>query len=131
LPGLFEDHNLKKLFLILKITTMKPQTHAYIHVGGHQHLRPEQIVRLEADRNYTHIYQSDGSTLLVSITLKIVEARLTAHGFLRITRGDVINLAFVKKIWKDGAIQLLDGTLIYPSRRRQGVIKNHTLIIGK
>ncbi|MBU1822672.1 MAG: LytTR family transcriptional regulator [Bacteroidetes bacterium] len=102
---------------------MQPQTQSYIHVGGHQHLRPEQIVRLEADRNYTHIYKADGRTLLVSITLKVVEARLMAHGFLRITRGDVINLAFVKKIWKDGAIQLLDGTLIYPSRRRQGVVK--------
>jgi DNA-binding LytR/AlgR family response regulator len=106
---------------------MPSLVHTYIHVGGYQHLSPEQIIRLAADRNYTYIYTANGRKILVSTTLKVLEERLIPYGFLRITRSDVINPAYVKKIWKDGAVQLADGMQIYPSRRRQGIMKKHAL----
>lgn len=90
-----------------------------IHVGGYRRLAPQQIVRLVADRNYTLIYQASGGKLLVSTTLKIIEERLQPYGFVRVTRGDVVNRSFIEKIWKDGTVQLTDGTQIFPSRRRQ------------
>lgn len=90
-----------------------------IHVGGYSRLVPQQIVRLVADRNYTMIYEASGRKLLVSTTLKIIEERLRPYGFVRVTRGDVVNRSFIEKVWKDGTVQLNDGTQIFPSRRRQ------------
>jgi DNA-binding LytR/AlgR family response regulator len=90
-----------------------------IHVGGYCRLAPQQIIRLVADRNYTLIYQANGRKHLVSTTLKVIEERLKAHDFVRISRGVIINLAFVKRVWKDGTVQLIDGTQLYPSRRRR------------
>lgn len=103
---------------------MQPQDHSDIRVGGYRHISPQQIVRLEADRNYTLIHQANGQSFLVSTTLKVIEERLLPFGFVRITRGDVINKAFVKRIWKDGTVQLMDGTRVQPSRRRQGLLKS-------
>ncbi len=97
----------------------------FINVGGYRRLAPEQIVRLVADRNYTLIYEASGGKLLVSITLKIIEERLRPYGFVRVTRSDVVNRSFIEKVWNDGAVQLTDGTQIFSSRRRQGVLKNH------
>ncbi|GHB75592.1 LytR/AlgR family response regulator transcription factor [Persicitalea jodogahamensis] len=93
-----------------------------VRVGGHRRLSPQQIVRLQADRNYTFIHQANGRKILVSLTMKIIEERLRPYGFTRITRGDVINPEFIQKIWKDGCVQLTDGTRIAPSRRRKGVL---------
>ena len=99
-------------------------TNPSIPVGGGSRLAPQQIVRLVADRNYTLIYKANGQKLLVSTTLKVIEARLREYGFVRITRGDLINLDFINKIWKDGTVQLTDGTLLCPSRRRHEILKN-------
>lgn len=101
-----------------------PLLDSFIHVGGYCFLAPQQIVRLVANRNYTLIYEISGRKLLVSTTLKVVEERLKAYGFVRISRGVVINRNLVVKVWKDGSVQLTDGTLWYPSRRRQEILKN-------
>lgn len=93
-----------------------------VPVGAHKSLPPQHIVRLQADRNYTLIYKEDGKKFLVSITLKIIEARLLSFGFLRLTRGDVVNLDFIEKIRRDGSVELTDGTQIYPSRRRRKAV---------
>jgi DNA-binding LytR/AlgR family response regulator len=100
-------------------TMLTQLTSPTIHVGGYHRLAPQQIVRLVADRNYTLIYEASGGKLLVSTTLKIIEERLHPYGFIRVTRGDVVNRSFIEKIWKDGTVQLTDGTQIHPSRRRQ------------
>jgi len=100
----------------------------FVHVGGYRRLAPQQIIRLVADRNYTLIYETNGRNFLVSTTLKVIEGRLKAYGFVRINRGMIINMAFVKMIWKDGTIQLTDGTKVYPSRRRQGILRENALL---
>ena len=102
---------------------MKPQPN--IHVGGYRQVVPQQIIRLEADRNYTHIFQADGRKFLVSVTLGIIEERLRPYGFLRITRSDVINPHYIRKISQQGIVQLTDGTLIYSSRRRKKVLPQY------
>ena len=95
------------------------QLNPAIHVGGHRRLVPQQIVRLVADRNYTLIYEASGRNLLIATTLKIIEERLRPFGFLRVTRGDVVNRSFIERVWKNGTVQLCDGTQIFSSRRRQ------------
>lgn len=93
-----------------------------VHVGAHKSLHPQRIVRLQADRNYTLIHQENGGKLLVSLTLKIIEARLLSFGFMRLTRGDVVNLDFIENIRRDGSVELMDGTRITSSRRRKKAV---------
>lgn len=101
---------------------MKPQPN--IHVGGYRQVVPQQIIRLEAYRNYTFFHSIQGSRFIVSTTLKLNEARLSPFGFIRVSRQDVINLRHIKKVWKDGTIELVDGTLTSPSRRRRQRVMN-------
>ncbi len=93
-----------------------------VSVGARKSLHPQRIVRLQADRNYTLIHKENGDKLLVSITLKIIEERLLSFGFLRLTRGDVVNLDFIENIRRDGSVELMDGTRIAPSRRRRKAV---------
>jgi two-component system, LytTR family, response regulator len=94
-----------------------------ISVGSYRCLSPQQIVRLEAARNYTIIHQVGGRKLLVSLTLKTIEERLKPYDFLRVRRGDAINPYFIEKVGEDGTVLLADGTRICPSRRRKSMFR--------
>lgn len=50
---------------------------------------------LKADVNYTNIYLDDGSQILSSTTIGILEKRLLAFNFFRPNRSVVINLKYI------------------------------------
>ncbi len=72
----------------------------------------ENIVRCEADRNYTSFYLFDGKRILVSKTLKDYETLLSAHNFLRVQQSHLINLDFVDRFDKKngGSVVMKDGS---------------------
>lgn len=55
----------------------------------------DRIVRLEGQGNYTLVHLSDGSHLLVALTLKRLVARLPAPTFVRLHRKHIINRQYV------------------------------------
>ena len=59
-----------------------------------------EIVRCEADINYTTFHFLDGTELIVSKTLKEFEMKLTEHGFFRCHKAHLVNLRYIKKIEK-------------------------------
>tara|TARA_Y100001933_G_scaffold194235_1_gene194259 strand:- start:209 stop:943 length:735 start_codon:yes stop_codon:yes gene_type:complete len=64
------------------------------HKGKMNKLMLDQILYLEADRNYTNIVTEKGHYLLSS-TLKTLEAKLPQNSFLRVHRSYIVN---VKKL---------------------------------
>ncbi|MDD2984489.1 MAG: LytTR family DNA-binding domain-containing protein [Crocinitomicaceae bacterium] len=72
----------------------------------------ENIVRCEADRNYTSFFLFDGKRILVSKTLKDYETLLSAHNFLRVQQSHLINLDFVDRFDKKngGSVVMKDGS---------------------
>ncbi|GAB2639323.1 hypothetical protein GCM10027035_36340 [Emticicia sediminis] len=66
-----------------------------LHIGGRLKVAPKNIRLLKAEINYTQIYLEDGSTLLSSITLGILEKRLQDFSFFRPNRSVLINLDYV------------------------------------
>jgi two-component system LytT family response regulator len=56
-----------------------------------------EIIRCEADRNYTSFFLVGGKKILVSKTLKEYETLLTQHNFLRIQQSHLINLDYVDR----------------------------------
>lgn len=56
-----------------------------------------EIIRCEADRNYTSFFLVGGKKILVSKTLKEYETLLSQHNFLRIQQSHLINLDYVDR----------------------------------
>ncbi len=72
----------------------------------------DQIIRCEADRNYTSFFLKDDKKILVSKTLKEYETLLSAHNFLRVQQSHLINIAYVDRYDKKngGAVVMKDGS---------------------
>lgn len=72
----------------------------------------DEIIRCEADRNYTSFFLKEGRKILVSRTLKDYETLLTGHNFLRVQQSHLINLNYVDRYDKGngGAVVMKDGS---------------------
>jgi two-component system, LytTR family, response regulator len=86
---------------------------------GVHFFKPEQIIRLDGENNYTRFFFTDQRPLLVSRTLKEYEEILNEHNFLRVHKSHLVNKAFVKHIDKEGLLWLTDGSHIAVSRRKK------------
>jgi two-component system, LytTR family, response regulator len=72
----------------------------------------ENIIRCEADRNYTSFFLTGGKKILVSRTLKEYETLLTGHNFLRVQQSHLVNLDYVDRYDKGngGSVVMKDGS---------------------
>ncbi len=72
----------------------------------------DNIIRCEADRNYTSFFLSGGRKILVSKTLKEYETLLSGHNFLRVQQSHLINLDYVDRYDKGngGSVVMKDGS---------------------
>jgi two-component system LytT family response regulator len=81
------------------------------------------IIRCEADKNYTFFYLSNGKKILVSRTLKDFETLLSNQGFFRVQQSHLINLDFIDRYDKQegGSVILKDGSSVplSPAKKEQ------------
>ncbi len=79
------------------------------------------IMRFEADDNYTHIFLMTGERITASKTIKSYEELLAPFNFYRVHKRHVINLNFMRKFVKGegGYLIMDDGMKIEVSRRRR------------
>jgi two-component system, LytTR family, response regulator len=77
------------------------------------------IVRCQAQGNYTLFFIQGEKQLLVSQTLKGYEKLLETHGFFRVHHTHLINLARVIKYNKSGSATMDDGSAVDVSTRRK------------
>ncbi len=81
----------------------------------------DRILRCESDNYYTHFYFTDGGHLLISKTLKDVEALLEGGSFIRPHKSHLINIKYIQNFSRDegGVITLNSGDKIPVSRRKK------------
>ncbi len=79
------------------------------------------IVRFEADNNYTYIFLNNGDKITVSKTIKVYENHLANANFYRVHKSHVINLNYMKRFVKGegGYLVMEDDMRIEVSRRRR------------
>ena len=79
------------------------------------------IVRFEAEDNYTHIYLQSGRKLTASRTIKHYEDLLGNYNFYRVHKRHVINMNYMQRFVKGegGYLIMEDGKRIDVSRRRR------------
>jgi two-component system, LytTR family, response regulator len=81
----------------------------------------QDIVRLEAKGNYTHIFTSDRQHHVSSKTIQQYEKILPEKLFFRIHNSYIINLNFVKRYHRGrgGEVEMSDGTILEVAVRRK------------
>jgi two-component system, LytTR family, response regulator len=81
----------------------------------------EDIVCIDSDGNYSHLFFSNGTSLLVSRTLKEFEDILETKGFMRVHHSHIISLKKLRKYLKadGGYVVMEDGKKISVSRARK------------
>jgi len=67
-----------------------------------------EIIRAEAESNYTHFHLAGGKHIMVSRTIKEYEALLSGSGLIRVHQSHIVNLSYIDKfIKRDGGYILL------------------------
>lgn len=79
------------------------------------------IIRCEADRNYTYFFVSEQKKYIVSQPMKEFEEMLNECGFIRIHKSHLINISYIESFDKSdgGFIILKDKTELPVSRRKK------------
>jgi len=80
-----------------------------LHTSENLHLVAiPDIVRAEADSNYTRFILSDGSRIMVSRTIKEFDTLLSGSGMIRVHQSHLVNITWVDRFVKrDGGYLLL------------------------
>ena len=68
---------------------------------GEKNLAVNQIMRCEADSNYTHFFLNDSKTFTSSRTLKEYEHILSDHEFIRVHKSHIVNRNYIESIERD------------------------------
>lgn len=78
----------------------------------------KDIIRCEADKNYTFFHFADGTKMLISKTLKEYSDLLADYDFMRVHQSHLINLNHVKKYNKGrgGFVTMSDESMVDISR---------------
>jgi two-component system LytT family response regulator len=88
---------------------------------GFKRVNIDEIIRCEADSNYTFIYLSDKTKVMVSKTLYDFEKNLSEYNFFRIHHKHLINLEHLKEYikGKGGQVVMADNSVLDVSIRRK------------
>lgn len=82
-----------------------------------------EIIRCEADRNYTRFFLTDNRTILVSGSLIDYDETLSPSGFFRAHHSHLFNLEYISKIEKHKmTVVLKDGSVIPLANRKKDAL---------
>lgn len=91
---------------------------------GTHFVRLRDIVRLEAEDNYTHFVLKNGERITASKTIKAYEEVMLRLNFVRVHKKHIVNMNFLKKYVKGegGYLLLENGDNIEVSRRKKAAM---------
>lgn len=90
---------------------------------GIHFVRLSDIVRLEAEDNYTHFFVQSGEKITTAKTIKTYEEVLARFNFLRVHKKNIVNMNYMKTYVKEDSYLVLENTeKVEVSRRKRPVI---------
>lgn len=99
-----------------------PQRVPFPYKGGIHYLFPDQIIRLEADSNYTYIHVANQRPLLMAKVLADYVLMLEPFGFIRTHRSHLVNRQHVVDVDREGHIRMADESTAEISRRKRKTV---------
>jgi two-component system LytT family response regulator len=85
----------------------------------------DNVIRIQADSNYSRIFLSNGKTLFVATVLKKFEAALDQHVFIRPHKTHLVNHSFVQSFIQgaNASLLLVNGECIPVSRNKRKLMR--------
>lgn len=90
--------------------------------NGYVFIDLKDIIRLEANSNYTHFHLKDKKKMIASQTLGYYEGLLPGEDFCRIHNSHIVNIHFIDRYTKEGiggTVIMQDGMELSVSQRRK------------
>jgi two-component system LytT family response regulator len=105
----------------LKSNTIQHKKIVLPQMDGFEVVNVNDIIRAEANDNYTNFYLTNGKTLLVSKTLKHFDDLLADFDFIRIHKSHLVNLQYITKYikGKGGQVRMFDDSFVDVSATRK------------
>lgn len=100
------------------------------NVRGLKKAKPEDVIKVEADENYSVFYFSNGRSITLAKTLKECEGIFEPYPFYRTHRSCIINLQYCLEI-QEKEVLLFNKLKANISRRRRIGLKNSLLYLNK
>ena len=94
--------------------------------NGYTFIESDEIIRCEADRNYTVLFLNSKEKMVVSKPLRVIEEMLKDVCFFRVNRSHLINLQYLKSYGrsKRGYVTLKNGETLSLSSNRKDIFLN-------
>ena len=98
-------------------------------LNGYRFVKVKDIIRCEANNNYTSFYLQTTEKIVVTRTLKDFESMLKDDSFIRVHQSHLINIDYVEQYIKgDGGTAIMsDGSEVEISRRKKDQFLNGML----
>ncbi len=90
---------------------------------GTYYLNPAEIIRCEADGNYTHFYLQNKQHIMASRPIGLFAELLESFNFIRCHKSNLINMEHVMRYSEEG-LTMKDQSQVDISRRRKKDVKN-------
>jgi two-component system LytT family response regulator len=105
----------------LKSNTIQNKKIVLPQMDGFEVVNVNDIIRAEANDNYTNFYLTNGKTFLVSKTLKHFDDLLADFDFIRIHKSHLVNLQYITKYikGKGGQVRMIDESIVDVSVNRK------------
>lgn len=92
--------------------------------SGLEFIEIDKIIYCQSDSNYTHLVLLEDKKILVSKTLKDVEAMLPKQAFFRVHNSFVVHLKYIRRYLKaeGGALIMVNGDKVRVSRSKKELL---------
>jgi len=118
-----DHHTLHARILLENIKSVNKQLHKIVLplLNGFEVVQIKDIIRCQANDNFTNFYLIDGSKQVICRTLKFYENMLTDFDFVRIHKSHMVNIQHIRKYikGKGGQVVMSDDTMVDVSANRK------------
>jgi two-component system, LytTR family, response regulator len=88
-----------------------------------RYVQLEDIIRLQAESNYTHIYLKGNKLFVSAKTLKEYDEILQGHRFLRVHKSHLVNPNHIESYDRSGMLHMSDGSQVEVARRKKDFLQ--------
>lgn len=121
------EENLQQKALGESIKDLEKAQRLVLKTSDHVHvINIADIIRIEADSNYSTFYLQDGRRIVVTKAIKEYEELLLEHGFHRIHKSHIFNINKMSHLDKadGGYVVMVDGSKVpVASRKREKLLE--------
>jgi two-component system LytT family response regulator len=96
-------------------------------LNGFEVVKTSDIVRCQANDNFTEFYFVNGKKMMICRTLKFYEELLKDHGFLRVHKSHLVNKNHIKRYTKGkgGSLTMADNSTVDVSSTYKDTLQNN------